>query len=368
MVTPSARGGHPRYTWELMNALRDEAPESELKLTLVTSTDLDVEFRTTRYEIADVLPRLRDRSTFRSALEWAVSRVGHYARREEAILRWARRQDRLDILHYQEPPFAAALHFARVRRLGCHAVATVHNLRPHRYVVPATGWLSDSSARHGWRNCSTVFVHSAVLRETLSAELGPHGPPIVAIPHGVWTGHGARTAEGRPGGYLLLFGVMRRNKGVHLMLDALKQLPGNRLVLAGAFEERSLASEVRSRIASENLDVTLLDRIIPENEIASLFEGASLVVLPYTHFHAQSGVLHLAIGYGVPSVVTNVGALGEQVERERIGAVAVEGGPAAFAQAVRQALEPKFHDEARRRCLALASNQSWSVAARHNNK
>jgi DNA-binding transcriptional LysR family regulator len=61
MVTPSASGGHARYTSELMNALRDAAPPSELQLSLLTSTDLDPEFRAPRYEIAAVLPPLRRR-------------------------------------------------------------------------------------------------------------------------------------------------------------------------------------------------------------------------------------------------------------------------------------------------------------------
>src|SRR6185369_5496283 len=126
-------------------------------------------------------------------------------------------------------------------------------------------------------------------------------------------GHGLSGAGAGRDGYLLLFGVMRMNKGVLLMLDALKHHPSKRLVLACAFADPSLAREVRRRIDSARLNVTLLDHVIPESEVAPLFAGASLAVLPYSEFHAQSGVLHLAIAYGVPVVVTDVGALGDQV-------------------------------------------------------
>jgi glycosyltransferase involved in cell wall biosynthesis len=363
MVTPSATGGHARYTRELMSALRDAAPPAKLQLTLLTSADLDPEFRAVPYEIAAVLPPLRPRHTFSSRLEWAASRTAHYARREEALLRWVRAQGRVDVVHYQEPPFAAPLHFARVRATGASPVATVHNLRPHRYWIAGLHWATDLLSRVGWRQCSTLFVHSSGLAERLGRDLGRRAPPIVAIPHGVWTGHGLSAAEPRRDGYLLLFGVMRRNKGLHLVLDALRFLPGSRLVLAGAFEEPGFAREVLERIARERLDVVVLNRFIPESEVPGLFVGASLAMLPYTDFCAQSGVLHMAIAYGLPSVVTDVGALGEQVRRQGIGLVAATTTPAGLAQAVLRALEPAAYDAARQSCANLARTLSWSAAA-----
>src|SRR5512142_2396024 len=134
MVTPSASGGHARYTWELMTALRAAAPPSDLRLTLLTSADLGSEFRRASYEIADVLPPLRLR--FPSRIQWAVGRIAHYARREEAVLRWLRARPRVDVVHYQEPPFGSPWHLRRVRAAGPAPVATVHNVRPHSYPVP----------------------------------------------------------------------------------------------------------------------------------------------------------------------------------------------------------------------------------------
>jgi glycosyltransferase involved in cell wall biosynthesis len=346
-----------------MTALRAAAPRSELSLTLLTSVDLDAEFRTSAYEIADVLPALDPPSKFPSRLHWAVGRTIHYARREEAVLRWVRARARVDVVHYQEPPFGSPLHLRRVRGAGAIPVATVHNVRPHSYPMPTARALSDLAARLGWMQCGTLFVHSPGLKEELTRELGTRPPPVVAIPHGVWTGHAAAASAPKRDGHLLLFGVMRRNKGLHLMLDALRCLPGKRLVLAGAFPEAAFAREIRDRIASERLAVDVLDRVIPEAEIGALYEGAALAVLPYTEFHAQSGVLHLAIAYGIPAVVTDVGALGEEVRREAIGVVAPPADPAALARSVLAALEPRAWTAASERCRALARMRSWSTAA-----
>jgi glycosyltransferase involved in cell wall biosynthesis len=363
MVTPSATGGHPRYTWELMTALRSAAPPSELRLTLLTSRDLHEDFRSAPYSIADVLPALRPAKSFASKVHWATSRMAHYASRDEVALRWIRAQGSVDVVHYQEKPFAAPVHFARVAGAGCRPVATVHNLRPHRYHVPAARWVTDALAHSAWRRCSTLFVHSPGLRRQLAAELGPDSPPIIAIPHGVWTGHGSGTPESTRNGYLLLFGVMRRNKGVGLMLDAMRSLPGKRLVLAGAFEDSSFANEVRQAVAKDCLSVDVRDHAIPESEIARLFAGASLVVLPYTEFHSQSGVLHMAISYGIPVVVTDVGALGEQVRQQGIGVVAAALDAASIARAVLIALEPSAYSAAQRRCDEVARTLSWEAAA-----
>jgi glycosyltransferase involved in cell wall biosynthesis len=230
-------------------------------------------------------------------------------------------------------------------------------------VPPARGAV-DRYAHAGWSRCSTLFVHSSGLAERLVAELGGRAPPVVAIPHGVWSGHGGQPVEPRRDGYLLLFGVLRRNKGLHLMLDALRLLPGRRLVLAGGFDEPALAREVRDRIVAEKLDVEVLDSFVPEDEVPQLFAGASLAMLPYTEFHAQSGVLHMALAYGLPSVVTDVGALGEAVARDGIGVVAAAATPLELARATQRALDPEVYDAARRRCLELARTLSWSAAAR----
>src|ERR1700730_4383159 len=135
MITPSATGGHPLYTWEMMTALRAAAPRSQLRLTLVTSCDLDEQYRDTDYDIADVLPALRHRSTYWCKAAWATGRIVHYARRERTVLRWLRERGNVDIAHFQEQPLVAPMVYARVRRACVLPMATVHNLAPHRYPI-----------------------------------------------------------------------------------------------------------------------------------------------------------------------------------------------------------------------------------------
>jgi len=162
---------------------------------------------------------------------------------------------------------------------------------------------------------------------------------------------------------LLLFGTLRRNKGIDLMLDALKHVPGAQLTIAGEFETPALRDEILARLQDKALAVRLIDRIIPEDEVAKLFADAALAVLPYTNFHAQSGVLHVALAHGVPVVVTDVGALGELVRKEGVGIVSPPNDAMAFAQAIRRALEPGTYQDLRQACVRLSGSLSWKDAA-----
>src|SRR5215211_7916726 len=94
-----------------------------------------------------------------------------------------------------------------------------------------------------------------------------------------------------------------------------------------------------------------------------LFEQSSLVVLPYTSFSAQSGVLHDALAYGLPVVVTDVGALGESVRRWGIGQVVPPDDDAALAGAIREMLVPSRYQQVSAVVDRVRNELSWKRAA-----
>src|SRR5215472_840021 len=185
MVTPETYGGHARYTWELMCALRASAPRSEFNLSLVTSRNLEREFRDADYTIYEVLRPLYQ-GAFPSSLHWAASRFAHYRQQDLVLFRFLRDLGDVDVVHFQEEPLFAPYYYARLRRLGMHPLYTVHNLLPHRDKVPGTGWFTKWISTAAWRRCSSLFVHSDGLRQQLLERLGGGAPPIVTIPHGLW--------------------------------------------------------------------------------------------------------------------------------------------------------------------------------------
>jgi glycosyltransferase involved in cell wall biosynthesis len=157
----------------------------------------------------------------------------------------------------------------------------------------------------------------------------------------------ARAELGLPadGPVVLMFGVLRPDKGLDDLLVALGSSNGWRAIVAGE-DKGALAA------SAERLD-GLSDRVavyagFQETEAMSrFFAAADVVALPY-HRASQSGVLHLAYGFGRPVVAYPVGGLAEAIEPGRTGWLCAEATPAALAASL-QEIGALGRDELRRR-------------------
>jgi len=214
-------------------------------------------------------------------------------------------------------------------------VFTAHDVLPRRTADKLDLW------RQVFSTVDRVVVHGAAAAEQL-AELGVDYTKIVRIPHPVFT----PTREIAPpqGSTILFFGLIRRSKGLDLLVRALpaiaERVPDVRLVVAGdpiepAEPYQALARELG---IAERIDWRL--RFLAEEEIADVMEEAALVALPYREIES-SGVLATALGHGRPAVVTDVGSLGDIVREFEAGEVVPPEDAAALAGACsRLLLEP----------------------------
>ena len=136
--------------------------------------------------------------------------------------------------------------------------------------------------------------------------------------------------------YFLFFGFIRAYKGLDLLLQAFSDERFKdkkvKLIVAGEFYEDD--APYKKIINDNNLNdrVILLDRYIGEDEVASLFCAASLIVQPYKNA-TQSGVTQICYHFEKPMLVTNVGGLSEIVPDGKCGYV-VEPNPTAIANAM----------------------------------
>ena len=123
---------------------------------------------------------------------------------------------------------------------------------------------------------------------------------------------------------LLFFGIMGRRKGLEYLINSLKYLKGYSLAVAGRFEDKEYEKEIMSLIkkidASKN-SVTIKSGWISEEEKEKYYKNADIVILPYTWAPYQSAVLHDALSYGIPIVVTKTGAIWEIVDEFKCGKV-----------------------------------------------
>lgn len=188
-------------------------------------------------------------------------------------------------------------------------VGTVHNRRPHE------GRGTDESVARIAARCNRVVVHTAELRTwarerglPLLADLPFPVSPALHTPAGV---HDRASLGARPGDVLVaLPGNLRAYKGVQVLIEAVGRLPPDarvRVVLAGS---PGPGVDLRARVADLGDRLTLLDRYLPDGELADVLDAADVVVLPYLRVD-HSGMAQLAAARGLVAVASDLPALRE---------------------------------------------------------
>jgi glycosyltransferase involved in cell wall biosynthesis len=252
-----------------------------------------------------------------------------------------------DVLHLQwlaAPEFDLAL-----LRSERPLVFTAHDLLPRRTARRERLW------RRLFGRFDRVVVHSERGRDALVA-FGVPESKLRVIPHPVFRTDPARVDDGRT---VLALGVIRPYKGLPDAVAAIRELPGARLLVAGdariPLGELKAAAGERAEWRTGYLGPKEVERALGE---------ATVAVFPYRPELDQSGALLQALGAGVPSVVYDVGGLGEVVARYDGGRVVTPGDTAGLAAALRELLDdPAALAAARRGALRARAELTWDASA-----
>ena len=284
-----------------------------------------------------------------------------------SIRRLLRRIDALepDVVHIQWLP-RPELDVRWLRRIARSrpTVLTAHNALPRR-----------ARAYDPWREAlgtvERVVVTSSRAVEVI-AGLGVERAKVVRIPHAVFDVPSGETPGPPTGRTLLFFGLIRRHKGLDLLVSALpevlRRIPDARLVVAGdPLEPIAPVQELASSLAvSDRIEWRL--GFVPDSDVPSLVASAAALVLPYREIDS-SGVLALAIGHGRPAVVTDVGSIGETVRDFEAGRVVSPEDVPALAAACAELLgsDAALH-AAYEGALAARSALTWEDSAREHER
>jgi glycosyltransferase involved in cell wall biosynthesis len=146
---------------------------------------------------------------------------------------------------------------------------------------------------------------------------------------------------------VLLFGQLRRDKGVRDLLTAAAEVEDVRVMLAG--EDRGALGEAADLLDDPRLRerALVLPGFAPDEQVSRLFAAADVVALPYSKASA-SGVLLLAYGYGRPVVGYPVGGLPEYILDGDTGWLCERADAAALAGRLR-AIKAAGREECRTR-------------------
>lgn len=190
------------------------------------------------------------------------------------------------------------------------------------------------------RSCDAFITMSGKVLNDL--RIFEHTKPALQVLHPLYDNFGepvskqdARTKLGlqHNAKIILFFGFIRKYKGLDILFEAMKLVPGDiNLLVAGEFYEDD--NPYLEQVARLGIGKSLIMRtnFIPDSEVKYYLCAADVVVQPYRSA-TQSGVTPLAYHFEKPMIVTNVGSLPAMVPDNKVGLVA-EPEPAAIAHAI----------------------------------
>ena len=161
-------------------------------------------------------------------------------------------------------------------------------------------------------------VHSAFDRKAIAEQYPLGSKPITIVTHGPYDHFVPKqsTESGRDGlCRLLYFGTIRPYKGLEYLIEAfdrLDDLEARRFhltVVGETWEGWRLPAALIERSRHRD-QITFVNRYVTDNEAQQFFSECDAVVLPYLRSSA-SGPMHIAMSFGLPLIVTDVGGLTE---------------------------------------------------------
>lgn len=294
--------------------------------------------------------------------------------------------DRYSVLHWLDnPEMFTTLCFGLLFRLRRHHETTSWFLNLHpgdisfktggrhplrRLYKGFSAWGLRFLLRRGY--VTATFVHGEYIRDSLLSAWGREEfrAKVIVAPYGVGglPTHQLPRVEARrrlglpeEGFVVLSFGMIRRDKRIEDIIRALSLVYQAVLVIAGmpvGVGEGEIRQWVEDAHIAERTVLHL--RYIPEEEIATYFSAASVVVLAHDKgFPGQSGPLHLACAFGVPVIASDVGDIGRLVRHNRLGEVFPPRDWRALAVRLRQFQTRGNHELYVQRVREYAEKYSW---------
>jgi glycosyltransferase involved in cell wall biosynthesis len=240
---------------------------------------------------------------------------------------------RPDVVHVQWLPMPRYdLRWVERLRRDRPVLFTAHNVLPHE------GEADVERRRALYEAFDRVVVHTRKGADEVE-RFGIPPDRIVRIPHGTFDAPPATAITAPTGRTLLFYGLIRRYKGLDVLIRALPDIADARLVVAGDPLDpvRPLKALAREVGVEDRIEWRL--GYLPTEEVAKLMRDATIAVFPYRSGESASGTLATALGHGRPVVVTEV--LGETVREYGAGVVVPPEDPAALAEACNRLLTDK---------------------------
>jgi glycosyltransferase involved in cell wall biosynthesis len=253
----------------------------------------------------------------------------------------------------------SAAQAAEAQSLAPGATVRTVAMPPH---LPTTGQQNQGTERTGYPAPANIRLAVQATRQDRSANTRQPTQPTRQDPATQCLPGGA-TPPNPPEKNcirLLFFGIVRRYKGLDVLLRALAAAPAHvTLTVAGEFWGGTADTE--KLIADLGLAgrVTLRPGYVPADQIPALFAAADALVMPYREATASQNAL-LAFAHGVPVITTTAGALAEPVRDGVDGLTCAPGDPGDLLRALRAISDPLTAQRLREGVTSVDPEPGWA--------
>lgn len=246
-------------------------------------------------------------------------------------------------------------------------IAICHNVLPHE-----KGIIWRKAIRFGLAKMDGCIVHSRSDEENLEGLFPGRASRVLFHPiYDIFPGEDIsreaardRLNLDRQSRIVLYFGLIRPYKGVEILLQACRELTDisrlKVLIVGEIYSGKDRIHELINVLPSGL--VQLVDRYVPNEEVATWFRAADIVALPYLSA-TQSGIVPIAYRCLRPVIVTRVGGLPDVVSEGESGYIVEPDDPSGLAQAIRNYFEELGSPDLTEGIKAVSGRLSWSAYA-----
>ena len=271
-------------------------------------------------------------------------------------------KEKLDLIHVQYVP--AGQYFGKY-------TINMSLVRAMKQKVPVI--LTFAEVHTKMSNIREIVLQ--LLQKVLAGRAGAvitHAPDQAAFlskynkhSHHVHMGLIPRPIKPRKDKNVLFFGMLGPGKGVEHLIKAMDELPEYNLRVAGSITHKPYEQVLKTAIEKSTNKKIIADfSWIVEETKNNYYDRSDIVVLPYVWSPSQSGVLHDALSYGKPSVVSDLGAIGEIVKEYETGVAIEPGKPAAIAEGIKKAF--KHYEQYQQGIKNYQEQANWeSIGKKH---
>jgi len=163
--------------------------------------------------------------------------------------------------------------------------------------------------------------------------------------------------------YILFFGQIASNKGLEILLNAMKYTDSNvNLVIAGKVLDCNPFEPYQKLIDELEVNSKIIKvlRYIEDYEMHKLFSIASISILPYTKIY-QSGVLLMSMSNGNPVIVSDIEPMKEIIKNGENGLLFESGNSLDLAKKINL-----FFENSQENCKKYSENGLKTMRTEHS--